>query len=73
MYHESPNYICVCSMGNQKEILLQFSKKVQVTNRLFFQVVLKGKIFNSICDTVKDSDTFKMQSEQMDDFVEHGK
>jgi len=72
MYHESPNYISVCSNGNTKEIMLQFSKKVQVTNRLFFKVVLKGRIFNVQCDTVKNSDEFKMESEQRDDFVEHG-
>ena len=52
--------------------MLQFSKKVQVKKKSFFEIVLNNELIEASCFTVRDTDMIKNEMMLLDDFVEHG-
>ena len=71
-YHEYVNYICICSTNEGIYILLQFSKKVQVKKKSFFEIVLNNELIEATCFTARDTDLIKNEMMLLDDFIEHG-
>ena len=71
-YHQYVNYICICSTNEGIYILLQFHKKVQVTKKSFFEIVLNNELIEATCFTARDTDLIKNEMMLLDDFFEHG-